>query len=649
MSEPEFDHDDPDEKSMFDFLTEEGVEKHRRKKRASEASERALPIIRKPVPVSESGPLLPPKPGAPVETPPALTDGSTVVEDDLSFLDDRPGTFADSPSRRSDLNTSDSDTNVRRLDPRSRRIRGEDRKAGTESARVGKAPASRINEFDDFELDLGDAPEFNRNRNRKGVRVVAEDDYYDDDATPRRGRWALLALVLIVAGVGSFLFANPDGWRTLVQKFGLDPGSRTVVGGSPKGSPEGSPAVDPNGDALAVDGEAVLPASPMMQRFREQLSLVEGLIADGALDDAERALSNMDRTVYGYGAAEFGDLESRIAQLRSGVIVADPAAEQAERNAAARIAEQEATQAARDVEARAAAEQTQREEQARAAAQAAREEEARIAAAAVQAAQEKSAGLAAAEKSSREEQAKVAAQQAEQARLNAEKARQEAARLEQARKAEQERLASLAARTSDWPSVEADRQATDRRIAEERAAMQRKQAREQRLIEAREREASLAAQAASRKPADVTNAAVPRDTADTSRTAAVPAANSENNDVKVAAGPQSIGDDELQTVYRRFIDLQQAVSNRDINAVVRLTQRSGARVQQLMQIFENSTQIDARIRNVSTSNATGQIKGTLQINRIKRADGTFVEPPAALSSIPLSSQREGDGWSAISW
>ena len=608
MSEPEFDRDNPDAESMFDFLAEEGEEKHRRKKRAAETSERPLPIIRKPVPVSESGPLLPPKRGAPVEPPPALTSGAKEVEDELDFLDDMPAVTTPAQPRQTGFDKPDSDSNITRLAPRGRRMPGgRDRSSGSgtsnpESGRIRKAPVSRN---DEFELDLDDAPEFKRNW--KGVGTVIQD--IDDEETPRRGRWLVLALVLIAAGAASFLFAFPDDWRSLVQKFGVTTGT---VAGNP-------PEIDPDGEPL--DGGVMTAASPMMQRFQKQLSLVEGLIAEGALDEAEQTLSRMDRTVYGYGAAEFGELESRITQLRSGVAVADPGAEQAGQGEAARVAAEQKAQAARDEDARIAA-AAQEESARQAAEQSAREEQARVAA----------------EKAAQEERARADAQQAareQQAKLDAEKARQEAARQE-----EQARLAAQEARTSDWPSVDADRQATDRRIAEERAAVQRQQAREQRLIEARQREAALAAQAASKRPlAEV----------ETNEAIAVPAENSVANADNAVSETRSIGDDELQTVYRRFIELQQAVSNRDINAVVGLTQRSGARVQQLMQIFENSTQIDARIRNVSTSNATGQIKGTLQINRIKRADGTFVEPPTALSSIPLSSQREGDGWSAIAW
>ena len=68
-----------------------------------------------------------------------------------------------------------------------------------------------------------------------------------------------------------------------------------------------------------------------------------------------------------------------------------------------------------------------------------------------------------------------------------------------------------------------------------------------------------------------------------------------------------------------------------------------------MQIFENSVGIDVRIRNVSTSNATGEINGTLQIKSIKRADGTLAAPPADLESIRVTTKRVGDDWSVIRW
>ncbi|ASJ72365.1 Chromosome partition protein Smc [Granulosicoccus antarcticus IMCC3135] len=663
---------------MFDFLAEEGAEKQRRKKRSEAATERPLPIIRRPVPVSQSGPLLPPKPGAPVAPPPELTSGSSTTSDtdDLDFLDDMPARRPVAKTRKPRAPESDSDSNITRLDSRSKRTRTEaDPTAVTR--RVSKpARFNESDDFDDIQLNLDDSPEFGRGR---GVgRTVVEPDDFDEETRPGRGRWLALALVLIAAGAGSFAFTNSPELRALLTGFGL-----------PDGSSSGTDDVIVSTDDTVSpdDNRVVSEPSEMMQRFSEQLSLVEGLIDNGDLDDAEQALSSMDRTVYGYGAREFGELENRIEQVRSGVVEpavnetsADDqlaeaeaarlageraaqaererlvAAEQASRDAAerariaeqTRVAEQARAEQARAEQARAEqaraeqarAEQARAEqaraEQARAeqarAEQAALDEQARIdAEQQAQAEQAEEARIAAAEQSVRQEQSSTAATQVEQA---AAAARQEAARLEQLR---QEQQAAQIARTSDWPAPDRDRQATDRRIAEERAALQRQEAREQRLVEAREREAALAAQAES----------------------AVQTESEESTEAYVDIPPvvdareeqtsKAIDDDELQIVYRRFIELQRAISGRDINAVVGLTERSGVRVQQFMQIFENSTQIDARIRNVSTNNATGEIKGTLQINRIQRANGTFVEPPSALSSIPLSSTREGDGWSAIVW
>jgi hypothetical protein len=68
-----------------------------------------------------------------------------------------------------------------------------------------------------------------------------------------------------------------------------------------------------------------------------------------------------------------------------------------------------------------------------------------------------------------------------------------------------------------------------------------------------------------------------------------------------------------------------------------------------MQIFENSVGINVRIRNVSTSNAIGEINGTLQIHSIKRNDGTLAAPPKGLESIKIKTKRDGDDWSAIRW
>ncbi len=658
---------------MFDFLAEDDDGAPRRTRAAATPADRPLPVIRKPVPVSESGPLLPPKPGAPVEPPPELTSGSERRDVDLDFLDeDAPEPRRTQPRTIREPGDS-ARSNVTRLDTGSRR------RAATGESANGRADSGSMppvrrqarpeNEFD--ALDLDDSLQLDEDWHR-GPEVRFVDDH-DSDQGSGRGRWVamVLALLLIAVGVGSFVFTNPPAWLKLpgsdrdpTAVTGIDPELDAVGTGA-----DSSPVAV---DSLSSDTAAVFTPSPLMQKFRAELDRLEQLLAAGSLDEAEAALKSMDRSIYGYGATEFAAIENRIDQLRSGDVSPEQNSEQAE---ATRLAEE---QAAREAAVRQAEQQAAREEAARLAEeQAARE--AAVRQAEQQAAREEAARLAE-EQAAREEAVRQAEQQAaleEAARLAEEQtAREEAARQaelqsareaaarraeEQAARIEQIRLAEEAARTeaerlaqsrsqadsaataalSEAQTIDRDRIATDRRIAEERAALQRQQAREQRLIEAREREAQ----------AEQARAAVQGSNRGEPETGSPSAADRSANQASdnITAASTVVSDADLQLVYQRFVNLQRAISQRDINAVVSLTQRSGARVQQFMQIFENSSEIDARIKNVSTSNATGEIKGTLQINRIRRANGSYVQPPASLSAIPLSSKRDENGWSAISW
>ena len=115
------------------------------------------------------------------------------------------------------------------------------------------------------------------------------------------------------------------------------------------------------------------------------------------------------------------------------------------------------------------------------------------------------------------------------------------------------------------------------------------------------------------------------------------------------AAPQSISDAELQRVYGSFNQLVSAIESRDISSMIDLTELSGLRVQQFLQLFENNVGIEASLRNVSTLDASGEIQGILQVTRLVRADGSVTGPPFNLSSVHLSSVREGNGWSAIRW
>ena len=687
MSEPEFDNEDPDTESMFDFLSGEGEQKRgqmNETKASRAAARRQHPIIRKPVPISESGPLLPPRRGAPVEPPPQLTVSQVSPDDDdLSFLE-KPQTESVHP--RSANSSAYDQNNVTQL--RNPAMRG------------GSETVSSDNEFDELRLDNDDGLSFH-NDWRAGHSVSQE---LQDNENRGGLRWAayLVAILFIGAGVASFLFADQLG---ITNSFDVqrdkDQATQAIT-------EQGVDSVD-----LTQAASDVQPSS-MLAQFETQLAALESLVRAGSLDEAEQTLVSMDRTLYGYGAPEFAELESRIAGIRAGEILPeqagnDKAAEadrarleleqQAESEAArleqARVAEQAAqAEAARLEQARvaqlAAQAEAERLEQARVAEQAAqaeaeRLEQARVAELAAQAEAERLeqaniAQQAAQAEAERLEQARVAqlaaqaeAERLEQARVAQLAAQAEAERLEQARAAEQARAqeqnalsdaareeqarvaqqAALTAATrleraqaqelADANRNDADRRATDRRIAEERAAIQRQEARDLRLRQARDRELALERLESDDAASSQQTATRSVQNTDNAAGTAAPEANT------VALANQNISDDDLQLVYRRFANLQKAVRDRDINAVISLTQRSGIRVQQLMQMFENSVDIDARIRNVSTSNASGEIKGTLEIKKIKRADGSVSEPPASLAKIRLSSQREPAGWSAIRW
>lgn len=709
MSKPEFDRPDKDSESMFDFLregeTEKGAREKVRKRPPQEGGNRPLPVIRKPVPISESGPLLPPKPGAPVEPPPRLTDNPFAKpEDEFGFLDD----------------ISLDDTGKRRrtgplTGPATRPSPGFGPEVVPGAANVTPLYPDRGTKSTPLDLDdlhLDDTAEFDR----VGTAERREPSAVSASGEHKPLRWLAIgvAVLLIGAGVSSFLVTDPMGLSS-----GSDPRIATPEPDSAPISTEQTP----ERDIATAPPSGGLQISPMFQAYKEQLTTITSLIDSGKLDEAEQVLTTMDPFVYGYGSEEFQAQETRIARIRSGEITPDTlseaqiAVQQAQADAereARELAEvqaaeerlqqqREAEQAAEaqrleeQREAQQAAEARRQEEQRQAAAaeaerleklreaelaeaerlnqqrlaeeaeraEAEREEQQRLAAqaereAAIEQEQQRAAERAAQEEAARVEQerlAELARQQQEERRVQAQEA--EAERLEQQRQAEraaadearqreQARLAEVEDQRQAQAQLqaeqrqreaserqridEANRRATDRQIAEQRAAAQRQQAREQRLIDARERERAREAAAAIAAEQQGTSPASP-----------------DLSGGPVARADQSISEEELELVYRRFANLQQAIRDRDINAVISLTRRSGARVQQFMQVFENSVQIDARIRNVSTSNATGEINATLQINGVRRPDGSVVKPPADLKSISISSKRDANGWSAIRW
>ena len=850
---------------MFDFLSQDTEAQNARRSSNKRSRRKAMPVIRKPVPVSKSGPLLPPKPGDPVEPPPPLTtavslDGDTdsayggdndlatdkgsatekkvKISDDLDFLDD---TRADGLDLRPPVKNKP-------------RINNESPVRSVVSK--GESANEQLdleNEFDHLTSPKREKGEFEFESDWRDGHPAFR-DYPEENSSSWVKRTVLLTAMSLVAGGGFYAYSQGH-LDELIASTGL--GSQNADSGVVLQSSDSDASLLPNDGALdpsapAIEaGELDIPRqSPLALKFREQLTLVEALVRNGSLVEAEQALVSMDRSVYGYGVAEFSALEEQITLIRSGSLTPEDVAEtqrlaqleqaneaaldaqqlreeealatQAAVDAArleeARIAEQAAAEAQRLADTRnaeLAAAEARRLEDARIAEQAAAEaqrladarnaelaaaeakriEDARIAEQAAVEAQQladaRNAELAAAE-AKRLEDARIAEQTAAEAQRladarNAEIAAAEAKRLEDARITEQaaaeaqrladaqnaqiaaaeaqrladarnaeiaaaeakrladaraaeiaaaeaeasrladsilneqraaeaerlvrlqraeqiqqaqlleerereaaqlleaQRLERIAAQQTQQPSEQsrleerarlevqgaeqirldaleesareearqqiraADRLATDRRIAEERAALERQASREARIKRAKEIEAENAARAnanAEQSNADNTLALLNNSQNVNSQSANSGAGVSTQ---AIANAPSNISDNELQIVYQRFANLQNAIKERDITKVVSLTERSGLRVQQLMQVFENSVDIDVRIRNVSTSNATGEVNGTLQIRSITRSDGTLAQPPANLESIKLITSREGDDWSIIRW
>ncbi len=656
MSKTEFDRDKPDQESMFDFLSEDDEQRSARKKVARKGKRKsmpAMPTIRKPVPISKSGPLLAPKPGDPVEPPPPLTTGKVpAVSDDLAFLDE---TRAESP----DL----SPVSKKGAEKHSETIRpGNVQQANQNSANDEDSDLAR--EFSSFGRDKVDNIDFDKNWGEGHLNYESQ----EDNPKERLIRWIAFggAAILLIGG-GSYLFMSGKADHLLSGQSDQTTSLESAV--------TGTTVSDATASAIETTALETAQVPSTMQRFLDQQSAIEALIGQGSLDEAKLALSSMDRTLYGYGASEFQLLESRIESLQSesgtpsesatneaealrleelkrleqlalesqAEAQAEEAArlanvELAEKNAAEtvrleqeRLAKQAAeVEADRIVQRRFAEEQAEalRIEQAAARLAAQREQDAVRLQAQKEADAADSQSIADASEAARQEQLVQARLASETAAATADKIRLDA--LEETARDEARRQIA-----------EADRLATDRRIAEDRIAAERRAALEQRLKRTREIEAANAAETARQADAQSNSRNTVASTTQDQRQS--------NNASATQSAGRPITDAELQTVYRQFSELQEAIAERDIGQVVNLTERSGLRVQQFMQVFENSVNINVRIRNVSTSNATGEINGTLQIQSIERADGSRAVPPENLESIRISTRRDGNGWSPISW
>ncbi len=616
---------------MFDFLSEDTDGQSIRRSAARQSKRKVMPVIRKPVPISKSGPLLPPKPGDPVEPPPLLTTGmaknvdagerkKTKISDDLDFLDETTAEVPDLRPAKKTKSQSNQLDNVRPL-----------HKTGS----IDKHQ-SLEQEFKHLELPRKTNDKFEFETDWSAGHAAYEDLPEENPAGWLR--WVLLASALVLLAGGGFYAYSAGYFNELIASTNdeFEPvGDSGVL--LPAGTPAGSselplPAsVDTFSVASEPDSVNVAVELTLFDRFRTQLAAIESMVEYGSLEAAEQALVNMDRSVYGYGIAEFSAIENQIVLIRSKQGNERDAVEliEAERVDQLRLAN-EAEQLRQDAQnAEIAAVETTRLEQILIEA-----EKAKLAQAKVN--EERAAKASSVVQTTRE----IASTTQGELELSSEQVVAELA-VRNADKIRLDDLEEVAREEARRQITSADKLATDRRIAEERAVAQRQVAREARFKRAREIQAvNAAAKAAEEASVQTSNV---------SSRVATRGQELSSSSAPLVAQVLPISDDDLQTVYRRFTDLQNAISDRDISTVVKLTERSGLRVQQFMQIFENSVGIDVRIRNVSTSNATGEINGTLQIRSIKRSDGTLAAPPADLESITVKTKREGDDWSVIRW
>jgi len=200
---------------------------------------------------------------------------------------------------------------------------------------------------------------------------------------------------------------------------------------------------------------------------------------------------------------------------------------------------------------------------------------------------------------------RVARQQEEQARAAA--LAEQLAERERADAAEAERLARQ--QEEQVRAAALARQLAERQAEQERAAVEAEQeeARQQRL-----RDAQIREQQAEQDPVDVEVAVTTESSTQIAPDTDVSVsmiAGTETVDEPASRrdGQRPITETDLQEAYRQFVSLKNAIEDRELGSVLDLTSRSGLRVQQMMQMFENNVSISARLRNVSTLEAAGEI------------------------------------------
>lgn len=604
MSKHEFDETNNDEDQMFDFLDNEVGGQPERKQRIRSKKEFVMPIIRKPVPISESGP-------ASVSsisnvfgsgTGTEANTGAISFDDSLDFLDD---------------------------------------------AQALSSPKSSAENFNPTASTQASS-DFGENWN-EGLHVDAEHE--EKDTSLVRKLLFIVACIAVIALLITLAISYSKSTNKTAASNDTGVGNDTEVR-STAADTDIIPATNTNESSVAPT---------LGQQFFSELETIEAYVAAGDLDAAEQTIASLDRAVYGYGAPEFSQIEEQIAQLRSGVVVGtdsspvtrdDESAREAEQAAeAARVAEEarleeaaRLAEEARVVEAARTAEEARvaeadrtaaealRREQQRAERQAALEsaEQARVAQAALEAkAAQQAQALRAAEIEAEAQRAAAAARDKEAQFLAAQAERTKRAEIEAAKLVETEtkRLAD-AQRLEE--AANANAQAEEQRKA---AAARRADARAR--VAAQEQAEADAQRSAQARLAEIDNE---RRIAERARIAEDKArADEVARQLRQQQQSAEITDLEFNAVSARFFELKKAIEREDIESVIALTQPSQSRVQDMLQLFANNASLKVRLGNVTSRNVDGGIvEGELMIEKMNRP-------------LKVSSQRTANSWSLIKW
>jgi len=224
--------------------------------------------------------------------------------------------------------------------------------------------------------------------------------------------------------------------------------------------------------------------------------------------------------------------------------------------------------------------------------------------------------------------------------------------LEQAKLAVEKRLAEQQRLDEQAKADEEARLAEEARIAE---AAEQDRLLEEALAEEQKRIAEEAARAAAEEEArvaeELARAAEQARVAEAARLAEIRRA--EQNNAAFEPEPeqevtQRVTDEDIELAWRNFNSLKRGIESQDMQSILSVSKPSGAKIQMLLQLFQNYDQVNLRLDNVSSRSRAGIISGVLRIESLVKK-GRVVEPPRSHRENAVKIERTQQGWSPVLW